>query len=285
MRILVTGSSGRIGGYLVKKLGNEHSLMLVDKKTGFDLSKEPMNELLDFEPELIFHLAASFERTDESSDFLGINYHDNMLASLRLNQAIAKMKGLKKVVFASSYLVYEPKLYLSQKPEDFNFPLDEEDFANPRNLCGSAKYYNEQELDFIKRVINKDLSVVNARIFRVYGEDGQEFISRCASWKKDGIPVALWKPENKFDYIHAEDVAEALLYLGFNEADGIYNVGSGEAHSIQEVVDSIGCLTRTIPAPDGELYEHSFADISKIRSAGWKPRISFAEGIKRVLAQ
>lgn len=283
MRILVTGSSGRIGKYLVNKIGNEHTLKLIDKKTGFDLSKEPLNEILDFEPEIIFHLAASFERTDESEWFHSINYHDNILASLRLNQAIAKMKHLKKVVFASSYLVYEPKLYLSPKPETFNFPLDEEDVANPRNLCGSAKFYNEQELDFIKRIIKKDLSVVHARIFRVYGEDGEEFISRCAAWKKDGIPVALWKPENRFDYIWAPDVADALYTLAFSEADGIYNVGSGKAHSIKEVIDLVGCLTRQIPAPDGELYENSFADISKIKSLGWSPKVDLKDGISRIL--
>lgn len=258
--------------------------MLVDKKTDYDLSKEPMNGLLDFEPEIIFHLAASFERTEETPQFLQTNYYDNMLASLRLNQAIAKMKELKKVVFASSYLVYEPDLYMVESPQ-FAYLIPEKSETNPRNLCGSAKLYEESELNFIKRNIHKNLQLCHARIFRVYGENGQEFVSRCAQWKKDGIPVTLWKLENCFDYIHAQDVAEALYHLAFSDCDGVYNVGSGESHSIQEVVDLIGCKTRIIPAPDGELYENSCADITKITKTGWYPKIDFKTGIAMVLAQ
>ena len=282
MRILITGSSGRVASYLVKLFDKSHNIMLIDKKEGFDLSIEPMNEILDFQPEIIFHLAASFERTDETPSFLGINYHDNMMASLRLNQAIAKMKELKKVVFASSYLVYDPNIYMGEQPES-GFPLVEDYQCGPRNLCGAAKYYEEQELNFIKRNIHKNLQLVHARIFRVYGENGQEFVSRCAEYKKYGIPVDLWKPENRFDYIWAPDVAEALYKLAFSDADGIYNVGSGESHSIQEVVDLIGCKTRQVPAPDGELYENSCADISKITSLGWYPKVMLKEGIERIL--
>ncbi len=283
MNILVTGSSGRIGGYLVKLLKN-HNLMLIDKKTGFDLSKEPMDEIRDFEPEIIFHLAASFERTDETPEFHKVNLNDNMMASLRLNQAIAKMSKIKKVVFASSYLTYSPDLYLSSYPHYIDEPILERDEVCPRNLCGAAKLYEEQELNYIQRNIHKDMKVVHARIFRVYGENGQEFISRCAEWGKSGIPVDIWKPENRFDFIHAEDVAQALYHLAFSDADGVYNVGSGKSHSIQEVVDAIGCNVRKVPAPDGELYENSCADISKINGIWWKPRISFEDGIKRVLA-
>lgn len=285
MKVLVTGSSGRIGGYLVKLLGG-HTLMLIDKNSGFDLSKEPMNDLVEFEPDIIFHLAASFERTDESPEFLITNYYDNMKASLRLNQAIAKMKNVKKVVFASSYLVYNPMRYLSSDTMSTLYPMDEDCSTHTqRNLCGAAKIYTENELNFIQRNINKDMKLCHARIFRVYGENGHEFISRCADWKKLGVAVDIWKSENRFDFIHAEDVAKALYHLGFSECDGIYNVGSGESHSIQQVIDAIGCKVRKVPAPDGELYESSCADISKIKATGWEPKITFKEGIKRVLAQ
>lgn len=285
MKILVTGSAGRIGKCLVGLLG-EHELMLVDKKTGFDLSKEAMNPILEFSPEIIFHLAASFERTDETAQFLGINYHDNMQASLRLNQAIAKMRELKKVVFASSYLVYSPDLYMYKTWEmPSKFGLSENQVTEARNLCGAAKLYEESELNFIQRNIHKDMKLVHARIFRVYGENGQEFVSRCAEWKKMGMPVDLWKPENSFDYVHFQDVAEGLVHLAFSDANGVYNVGSGESHSIQEVVDAIGCKTRQVEAPDGELYENSCADITKIIESGWKPKISFKTGIERVLNQ
>jgi UDP-glucose 4-epimerase len=282
LRILVTGSSGRIGGYLVKILC-DHELLLIDKKTGFDLSQAPMDKLIEFNPEIIFHLAASFERTDETPQFLKINYADNILASVRLNQVLPKMKALKKFIFASSYLLYDRSLYMSEIPGSCIIKsLSENDIVSPRNLCGAAKNYIEEELNFISR--NYNLNVVHARIFRVYGENGQEFISRCAQWKEMGLPVDLWRPGNRFDYIHAQDVAEALKHLAFTDSNGVYNVATGETHSIREVVENIGCKTREVLAPD-ELYENSCGNIDKIRALGWTPKISFDEGIRRVLGE
>ena len=60
------------------------------------------------------------------------------------------IQSLKRVIFASSYLVYDPKLYLSKNIINRNSSLEETDNLNPRNLTGMAKLSHENELGFYK---------------------------------------------------------------------------------------------------------------------------------------
>lgn len=281
MKILVTGSEGKIAKEVIKKL-QDHELLLVDKKSGCNLAFDNLDHIKQFRPEIIIHLAASFERTDETPEFHKINYEDNILATYRLNQIIASLDYCpKQYIFASSYLVYEPNLYLSDKPLRTARMLSEVDELNPRNLIGASKLYAEKEIDYIQRNIHKDMLVTHARIFRVFGDGGQEFISRCIEWKKIGVPVDLWKPENRFDYISAENCASALVCLfGLG---GVYNVGTGQATSILDVMKAIDPKVRHITKDD--LYESSCADISLIKEkVGWVPTTNVIEWIKERLS-
>ena len=281
MRVLVTGSEGKIGKEVMKLLDG-HEVYALDKKGGasykIDLSTDPLNSLIDFQPEIIIHLAASFERTDETRAFHAINFQDNILATYRLNQAIAKMKvAPKQYIYASSYLVYDPNLYLSPVPLRDPRILSEVDELSPRNLIGHAKLYGEGEINFLQRNVHPSMKVTHARIFRVFGEGGQEFVSRVIDWRKNGFPVDIWKPENRFDYIAASDCASALVSLFDHE--GIYNVGYGVSHSIKDILDVVKPEIRTIHMND--LYESTEADIMKIEEeTGWSPKVNVLDWIK-----
>lgn len=286
MRILITGSDGKIGKELVRKLREtENELLLVDKK-GFDsvmcdLSCDGLEFIRDFRPEIIFHLAASFERTDETPQFHWINQKDNILATYKLNELIASLDYCPtQYIYASSYLVYDSRLYLSKLPLREPRILSECDEIDPRNLIGASKLYGEKEIDFLRKNIHKDMKVTHARIFRVFGEGGQEFVSRLLEWKKLGIPVEVWKPENKFDYIHTSDCANALIDLIGH--GGVFNVGTGKATSIGEIVGTINPQIRITERND--LFESSRADIENIQAVtNWKPTINVIDWINSKL--
>ena len=93
MRILITGSAGKIGKELIKVL-HEHERLLVDKNDSekgsvkCNLATDDLEFIKKFEPEVVVHLAASFERTDETMWFHGTNWEDSILASYRLNRLI-----------------------------------------------------------------------------------------------------------------------------------------------------------------------------------------------------
>lgn len=279
MRIIITGSSGVIASELLK-LVNRHDLMLIDKKNGFDLSQIPMDEILSFEPDIIFHLAASFERTEETDSFLSVNYLDNLMATSRLNQAVIKMKNLKSYVYASSYLVYDPKLYLSKSPQQYqeNCGLQEFYQISPRNLIGASKLYAEKEIRHVSKFMPNTRFPI-ARIFRGYGIGCNSFISRFIKARNNNEKVTVWNPDNKFDFIYAEDSARALFNLAFNGESTIYNVCGGRPTSVREVLSVVGVDYDVIESD--EPYETSYGDLRKIESI-WKPQISIYKGIEKI---
>lgn len=272
MKILITGDMGTIGEELKGIVGG-NELMLIDKKRGFHQDLAITNDLPSvlgsFQPEVVFHLAASFERTQETPEAFEHIWHNDTLASHRLIEALIPLPSVKKVVFASSYLIYK---------------LGCKDQIEPRNLCGMSKLYTERELDFVAAKLRPDWQVINARIFRVYGRGSKSFINRWAECKKLGWPTQIFNEENRYDFIHARDVAEALARLADSPAKGVVNVGTGVSMSVADVSKIIGVTPDKIQ--DDTTSEASCADISLLHSlTNWKPTITLEQGIEDIQAE
>ena len=123
--ILVTGGSGVIGKELIKQLIHQGARVrnidftpqpkqLTDlgvEQIQVDLSNPSSQLLFRFEPEYVFHLAADFERSTETKNFWDSNWKNNVLASRYLLEKVIKYNSLKKIIFASSYLIYNKELY------------------------------------------------------------------------------------------------------------------------------------------------------------------------------
>jgi len=101
--------------------------------------------------------------------------------------------------------------------------------------------------------------------------------------------VSIWGNGTvRREFLHTDDLAEALLFLMENYADSaIVNVGCGEdqtirelAETIQKVVGFSGGLDFDSSYPNGT--PQKILDISKINSLGWKPRIPLKEGLHQV---
>ncbi len=120
-KTLVTGGAGVIGRELINELVNlKAHVLCIDRKPKpedmpsaveycmADISEMDNRVITDFNPEVIFHLAASFERTEETLEFWDINFRDNIIVSHRIIDVAGKLNNLKKFIFASSYLAYSP---------------------------------------------------------------------------------------------------------------------------------------------------------------------------------
>lgn len=299
-RVIVTGAAGVIGSELVERLLNREAVIrcfdiappLASSagKTEYyqkDLSMLNPIEFTSFDPEVVFHLAATFERTEETAEFLEDNFRNNIILSHRIIEGANRCKSLKKFVFASSYLVFSPSLYLFSTPQTKPVRLKETDSMNPRNLCGSAKYFTEKELNFISKTIGTFTSI-STRIFRVYGFNSRDVISRWVRAAITGDELIVFHKENMFDYIFASDVAEGLIKIAENvDVNEVINLGGGTGRKIEEVVQIIRTQipelkVREIERP--QLFEASAADTSKlIGLTGWEPHTTLEEGIKRVI--
>jgi nucleoside-diphosphate-sugar epimerase len=295
-RVLVTGSSGVIGRVLVERLVRSGAEVLgidivpapqviagVRYETA-DLAAGTPRIALDFAPQVVFHLAASFERTVETAGYWKTVFENDVLASHRLLEAAEALSSLEAFVFASSYLNYDPSLYLDI-PEVCR--LKETQRLLPRNMVGLAKYYMDRELDFVQAT-KGNFRTVSARIFRVYGRGSRDVISRWVRAALVGEVLSVFGRSSRFDYIYADDVAEGFARLAESDnAVGAVNLGSGTPRSIADVLQilesEIGEI-RTSIVPGQVRIESSCADMELFRKlTGWAPITSLEAGISKIV--
>jgi carbamoyl-phosphate synthase large subunit len=295
-RVFVSGGAGVIGMELVDKLLEQGAIVIVgdlkpkpafwDERVIYrqgDLNLITQEELDAYAPEYFFHLAATFERSIETYDFWGENFRHNIRLSHHLMSCLKDSPTLRRVVFASSYLIYNQRNYTFDRPADRPVSLKETDEISPRNLCGAAKLLHELELEFLGRFNEGRFTTVCARIFRSYGKRSRDVISRWIRMLLNGETLQVYKPEGMFDYIYAGDVAEGLLRLAVSPATGIVNLGSGRARRVSEVIDilrthfpSLKAQATDMPIP----FEASQADMERFRAiTGWMPEHRLEDAI------
>lgn len=300
-RVFVSGAAGVIGREMIPRLVARGAIVLAadlkPRPEGFptqvqyrmgDLNCMTQIEWDTFAPEIFIHLAATFERSEESYGFWEENFLHNVQLSHHLMSLARNAMDLKKVVFASSYLIYAPELYQFDSPKDHAISLKETDPVYPRNLTGMAKFAHEIELRFIDTFCGDRLSTVCARIYRGYGRNSRDVISRWARDLLQGKPITVYRPEGRFDYIYAADTAEGLIRLaGHPTASGIINLGTGKARGVSDVVNVFRKYFPEMQANMEESdipYEASQADISKYTSLiGWHPEYDIEKAIPEII--
>ncbi len=133
------------------------------------------------------------------------------------------------------------------------------------------------------------------RILSVYGTNDnattliKTFIAHC----KSGEKMDLGPCTHQWDYLFEEDAGKAFYILGERGIDGkTYCLGSGESRPLKEYLEEITALVNpsysganfgAIPY-NGKSVTYLKADISDLTAdTGWKPSLSFRDGIERML--
>lgn len=299
--VFVSGGAGVIGDALVKKLHAKGANLFVGDlkerprdwprdivyRQG-DLNTITKQELLAFRPAAYFHLAATFERTTESYEFWDENFHHNILLSHHLMDCLKDSETLKRIIFASSYLIYDPHLYRFKTPPKSPCSLSENSPISPRNLCGMAKLLHEQELAFLNSFKNGQMTAISARIFRSFGRNSRDVISRWIRALEKNETLTVYNPEGAFDFIFADDVAEGLIRLGEQCVRGIVNLGKGHARAIQDVLDILKGqypeMKMQIESSDIP-FEASQANMEHFQKVtSWLPEHTLEDAIAKIIA-
>ena len=299
-RVFISGAAGVIGTEMVDMLLMQGAVLFIGdlkpcpekwynklKYYHGDLNYISYEEIADFKPEYFIHLAASFERSSETYDFWQSNFNDNILLSHHLMSLIKEVESVRSVVYASSYLIYDPQLYIFDKSQESPFILKETDPIYPRNLTGMAKLAHEIELRFLDMYKADKFAISIARIYRGYGRNSRDIISRWVRSILNDEEILVYRPEGIFDYIYAKDSALGILKIAEARIQGIINLGTGKARKVSEVVDILAARLPQLKIKVIEtdtLFEASQADISKLlRKVNWQPVYSIEDGIDEII--
>ena len=293
-KILITGADGFIGSHLIKKLisseaditalvlsENLKNLNSIKNKIKFvyeDITKkEIIDEIIKINPECIFHFAA-LTKTDNYPNIREI-LETNIMSTINIAEAAIRLKKLKRLIFSSTYLVYEDSAEL----------LKEDNNLNPKSSYAISKYTSGKILQ--KYSAKHKLPLIITRLFNVYGENNINnviFLFAKSSLKNKEIYIDGDGKQLR-DFIYIDDVIEALLLITQNDKkpNTVINVGSGEYIKIKELAEKIKNLTKSsskiIYRDFDPGLKNSYCNNSLLKSYGWKQKTSMDKGLKKTI--
>lgn len=139
------------------------------------------------------------------------------------------------------------------------------------------------------------MAFVWPRILSVYGEHDrpQTLVRYVIDCYRQGIQPLLTKCEQIWDYLYEEDAGRAFYLLGEKSLPLCYYcIGSGGGHALSAYIEIIHDLMHaSVPLTFGQKpyaahqVRYLVADISALtRDTGFRPEVSFEEGVRRMLA-
>ncbi len=295
MKAVVTGGAGFIGSHLSEHLVNEgHKVTVLDNFTTGRLDNlEQLKENVEVveaelsstgkwqnlisEADTVFHLASLADIVPSIEDPRSY-FNSNVLSTLNVLEAARKNKT--KVIYAASSSCYGIA---------DNYPTSEQADIRPEYPYALTKRLGEEMVMHWGKVYS--LPVISTRFFNVYGVRSRTsgtygavfgvFLAQKLAKK----PLTIVGDGNqKRDFTYVTDIAKGLIQAA--EADvsqEIFNLGSGEPKSINQLADLIGGDRIYIPKRPGEP-DVTHANISKAqRMISYKPKVKFKEGVQRTL--
>lgn len=294
-KVFITGSTGFIGANLTRKcLESGSEVYILSRSTSDrwrirDILKE-VNEceadLSDYErletalqeirPDIVYHTAV-YGGDSSQKDFRKI-VDSNLFGTVNLINACKKV-DLELLVNTGSSSEYGVK----------TVPMREDDLLEPVNDYGVLKSAATLYCQAIAK--KKELPITTLRLFSPYGsyEGPTRLVSSTILACLRGERPQISSRSFVRDFVLINDVLDAYLKAVATQCADcqIFNIGSGEQHSVGEVVDTIIRLTGNkikpvIEIPPKWQNEPAVwqADISKARKhLGWSPKYDLVRGL------
>lgn len=244
MRILVTGSSGYIGGALLGALVGRADLYGTsrtegDRNPGADIrwlesdllaEDAPAALCARCRPDVLVHVAW---HTNTGSYWEDRENFDWLAASERLLDAFVAAGGRRFVGIGTcaEYVATDGPCDELRTPLNTSSPYP----------AAKARFFARLEAE---RVAGR-VEAAYARLFFVYGpgEKSTRLVPSVIGKLLSGEAAATGPGELRRDFIHIRDTARALAKLAVGTFSGPINVGSGEATRIGDIVRRLGALT------------------------------------------
>lgn len=290
-KVLITGAAGFIGSKLLTRFSQENFNVIgwdvVDiQRWGIDICKVDLldfenlkNQIGELQPDIVIHCAGSADVGKSISD-PNMDFARNVEATHNLLFAMHNVRlDNATFIFLSSAGVYgNPK----------QLPIVEEADVNPMSPYALHKIMCEDICKYFYE--NYKMNIKIARIFSAYGAGlkKQIFWDMYNKSQKENKFDMFGTGNESRDYIHIDDVVEALYLIATNDSnDVIINVANGEEITIRQATewfaDCVGIDKKYISfcgtVREGDPLNWK-ADITKLKKLGYKKTINMVEGLK-----
>lgn len=295
--VLITGGAGFIGSHLAEclvKLGANVTVVdnlatgaadnLRDIASQINLIVGDIGNLLRLkrlnvsEYGYIFHLAGN-PYIPPSVENPAYDFHENLLNTFSLLEAVREAKDRPKLISASSAAVYGNPVRL---------PIHESDPTVPISPYGVSKLAGERYLAVYSQLY--DIPAISMRFFSVYGPRQRKQVVFDLLDKIHANPHEIevfGDGSQARDFAYVEDVARSLILVA-EKAPGrgeAYNVASGTTHTIAELVAVICEISGASPRinytghvrpGDAEKWE---VDLQSLLALGFEPQTAWRDGL------
>jgi GDP-L-fucose synthase len=293
-RIFVAGHRGMVGSAIVRRLReNGFDRLLLRTRQELDLRDQgAVDRLFDEQrPEVVFLAAAKVGGILANDRYRADFILENLQIQTNVISA-ALAHHVNKLVFLGSSCIY-PKHAQQPMREDalLTGPLEPTNeayaVAKIAGIMMCKSIYLQHQRDFISLMptnlygINDNYHPENSHVIpaliRRFHEAKERGAESVSAW---GTGTALR------EFLFADDMADAAIFAMNHYSDPLHlNVGSGEEISIrrltEEVANAVGFRGRIewdTTKPDGT--PRKLMDSSRLRSLGWKPRVTLTEGLR-----
>ena len=246
--VLITGGSGYFGSLLLQRLHNQMPCRVFDLVDAADRPKDVefvQGDIRDFQAvqaacrgvQIIHHNVAQVPLAKDRFLFESVN-----VAGTRNLLEAAKVEGVAKVVYTSSSAVFgAPR----------SNPVTEETQPEPAEAYGKAKHEAEEICrEFVQNGL--DVSIIRPRTILGHGRLG--IFQILFEWIRTGFNVpVLGKGDNVYQFVHADDLAEACRLAGERPGARIFNIGASRFGTMRQALEGLcrhaatGSRVRSVP--------------------------------------
>lgn len=316
--ILILGGAGFIGSNLAKRLADRdsHRIVIVDQFQHSDkwnnLVRVPVDEIVH--PDDLFHwLEAYGSEVDVVYHLGGItsSIEDNVESIIEANHNFPLLvwrwcaEEEVRFIFGSSYEVYGDGSQGFDDTEDLEYQRK----LRPLNPNGWSKKLLDMH---VAGAENRGEAIppqwVSLRFFNIYGpneyhkSDSRSVALKIYEEAASGAAVKLFKSANPDyedgrqmrDFMHIDDAVNMLEWFFDNpDKSGLFNAGSGEARSFEELANAVFSALDVEPnikyvdMPSNVESQYQYrteADISRLRDAGYNlPIVGLEDGIAKYI--
>ncbi len=309
--ILISGGAGFIGSHLAKKLSErpDHRIVIVDQFGTGDkwnnLVRVPIDEIIH--PDDLFYWLEHFGESLECVFQLGgvsssIESDVEVILDSNHNTPLLLWRWCAehnvRYVYGSSYEVYGDGAHGFDDTSDEAYQRN----LRPLNPNGWSKKLLDLHISTAqKRGEPMPPQCVGLRLFNIYGpneyhkKDSRSVALKIYEEASTGAAVKLFKSNNPNyahgeqirDFVHIDDVVSVLEFFYDNpDKSGLFNIGSGKAHSFEELAKAIFAALGKAPnikyvdMPTHVEHQYQYktlASIARLREAGYSKEFKTLE--------